>query len=56
MDAAASFGAARGFDVGDPGDFVLVPGELPAAAVMDRPDGRTVVRAGRVVAEAGELL
>jgi hypothetical protein len=34
----------------------VVPGEYPASAVMDRPGDRTVIRAGRVVAEAGELL
>ncbi|MGI6878588.1 amidohydrolase [Microbacterium sp. gxy059] len=56
MDASASFGPARGFDVGDPADFVLVPGELPAQVVMDRPGGRTVVHGGRVVAEDGTLL
>ncbi|MCQ9388137.1 amidohydrolase family protein [Brevibacterium sp. 50QC2O2] len=56
MDAGLRFGPARGFDVGDAADFVLVPGQYPAEAVMDRPAGRTVVHAGAVVADAGELL
>jgi cytosine/adenosine deaminase-related metal-dependent hydrolase len=45
----------RGFGAGDAAEFVLIPGETPTAAVMDRPGGRTVVHAGRVVADAGEL-
>lgn len=45
----------RGVAVGDPGDLVLVPGQTPTSAVMDRPGGRTVIHAGRVVADDGEL-
>jgi len=46
---------ARGFASGDPAEFVLVPGETPTSAVMDRPGARTVIHAGRVVADAGTL-
>jgi cytosine/adenosine deaminase-related metal-dependent hydrolase len=42
--------------VGDAADLVLVPGEYPASAVMDRPGDRTVIRGGRIVAQAGDLL
>nr|WP_202239682.1 amidohydrolase [Streptomyces sp. SN-593] len=43
-------GRHPGVSAGDPADFVLVDAEAPAAAVMDRPPGRTVIRRGRVVA------
>ena len=48
--------AGRGLGPGCAADIVLVPGETVTSAVMDRPQGRTVLRAGRVVAEAGALL
>lgn len=41
--------------VGDAADLVLLPGDTPTAAVMDRPRERTVIHAGRVVAEDGTL-
>ncbi len=41
---------------GDSADFVLVNAETPTSAVMDRPGGRTVVHAGRVVADGDELV
>ncbi|GAA1161297.1 amidohydrolase family protein [Ornithinicoccus hortensis] len=41
---------------GDSADFVLVDAETPTSAVMDRPAGRTVVHAGRVVADGGQLV
>ena len=53
MDAAAFSRASRGFAVGDPADYVLVPGETPTSAVMDRPGGRIVVHDGCVVAVDG---
>ena len=55
MDAAAFSRASRGFAVGDPADYVLVPGETPTSAVMDRPGGRIVVHDGCVVAVDGAL-
>ncbi|MCC2323038.1 amidohydrolase family protein [Cellulomonas xiejunii] len=45
-----------GVDPGDPADLVLVQGDTPTAAVMDRLGGRTVLRAGRVVAHDGVLV
>lgn len=56
MDAQRSFDSSRGFAVGDPADFVLIPSELAASAVMDRPEDRTVVHAGRIVADKGTLI
>ncbi|WP_335979269.1 amidohydrolase [Streptomyces sp. CA2R106] len=43
-------GPYPGVAVGDPADFVLLDAQAPAAAVMDRPRGRVVLRRGRVVA------
>ncbi|HEY9290065.1 MAG TPA: amidohydrolase family protein [Microlunatus sp.] len=40
----------------DVADFVLLTGETPTAAVMDRLSDRTVIHAGRVVADEGILL
>jgi cytosine/adenosine deaminase-related metal-dependent hydrolase len=40
-----------GVSVGDPADLLLVAGETVTSAVMDRPADRTVLRAGRVVAD-----
>lgn len=36
-------------------DFVLLDAETPTSVVMDRPDRRTVIHGGRVVADAGAL-
>ena len=41
-----------GLAVGDPADLLIVEGESVAAAVMDRSRDRTVIRRGRVVADA----
>ncbi|MFD7156603.1 amidohydrolase family protein [Kribbella sp. NPDC059898] len=40
-----------GVAVGDVADLVLVDGETPTSAVMDRSNDRTVIHAGRVVAD-----
>lgn len=56
IDPTTDHGASRGVGVGDAADLVLIPGEYPASAVMDRPGGRTVLHAGRIVAEDWELL
>jgi cytosine/adenosine deaminase-related metal-dependent hydrolase len=45
----------HGVAVGDVAELMVVEGESVAAAVMDRPQNRTVIHAGRVVAEALEL-
>ncbi|MHB9756866.1 amidohydrolase [Streptomyces sp. BYX5S] len=45
-----------GLAVGDRADLVLVDGETPASAVMDRGRDRTVLHDGRVVAEGLELV
>lgn len=55
-DPSAQFGNGRGFDIGDPADFVLVPGETPTSCVMDKPGGRTVIHAGKIVAKEGALV
>ncbi|MGD6748032.1 amidohydrolase family protein [Streptomyces sp. BH106] len=44
-----------GLAVGDRADLVLVDGETPSSAVMDRGKDRTVLHDGRVVAEGLEL-
>ena len=49
-------GAAPGLAVGDPADFVLLPGESVASAVVDRSQDKVVVHAGEVVARQGRLL
>ena len=49
------WGAGRGFDAGDPADFVLMHAQTAVSAVMDRPRERTVLRAGRVIAQNGEF-
>lgn len=56
IDPTRSRSESRGVGVGETADLVLLPGEYPASAVMDRPGNRTVVRAGRVVARDGELV
>ncbi|MFD6448417.1 amidohydrolase family protein [Promicromonospora sp. NPDC060204] len=45
-----------GIAAGDPADLVILRGETPTSAVMDRLPGRTVIHAGRVVAADGELV
>ncbi|MFD0022659.1 amidohydrolase [Streptomyces sp. NPDC058382] len=45
-----------GLAVGDAADLLLVEGETVASAVMDRSDDRTVLHAGRVVADGLELV
>lgn len=45
-----------GVAVGDRADLVLVDGETPSSAVMDRGKDRTVLHDGRVVAEGLELV
>jgi cytosine deaminase len=42
--------------VGDPADFVLLPGDSVAQVVVDRPVPSLVVRAGRVIARDGQLV
>lgn len=54
-------GQRRELVVGDPADLVLVPGETPTSLVLDRTfgdclPGRTVIHAGTVVAQDGELV
>jgi cytosine deaminase len=45
-----------GLAVGDRADLVLVDGETPSSAVMDRGVDRTVIHDGRVVAEGLQLV
>lgn len=47
--------AGRGVGCGDPADLVLLAGETVTAAVMDRGQDRTVIRAGSVIADNGRL-
>jgi len=60
MDAAAPrLGAGErrpGTAAGDAADLVIVAGETVTSAVMDRPDDRTVLHRGRVVADRLALL
>ncbi|MER7081401.1 Cytosine/adenosine deaminase [Saccharopolyspora kobensis] len=52
----ASVSDRPGLAVGDQADILLVDGDTPTAAVMDRGRDRTVLHNGRVVAEGCELL
>ncbi|WP_431038684.1 amidohydrolase family protein [Streptomyces sp. P6-2-1] len=52
----ASTADRPGLAVGDPADLLLLGGETVASAVMDRGEDRTVLRAGRVVADGLELV
>lgn len=52
----AGTGDRPGVAVGDRADLLLVDGETPTSAVMDRSPDRTVLHRGRVVAEGLELL
>ncbi|MEV4952771.1 amidohydrolase family protein [Paenarthrobacter nitroguajacolicus] len=45
-----------GVEVGDPAELLLVDGETVASTVMDRGRDRTVIHAGRVVADQLELV
>ncbi len=45
-----------GLAVGDRADLVLVDGETPTSAVMDRGADRTIIHDGRVVAEGLQLV
>jgi len=48
-------GSRPGVGVGDPAELVVVRGDTPTAAVMDRLPQRIVIHRGRVVAENDEL-
>ncbi len=52
----ASTADRPGVEAGDAADLVLVAGDTVASAVMDRPSDRTVLRAGRVVADRLRLV
>jgi cytosine deaminase len=54
--ARALAGKAYGLEIGQPADFLLLPAETLAQAVVDRPAARTVFRRGQVVARDGRLL
>lgn len=49
-------GSRPGVSVGDPSELVVLRGDTPTAAVMDRLPQRTVIHRGRVVASGGELV
>ncbi|MFK4728310.1 amidohydrolase [Agromyces mediolanus] len=51
----AGIGDRPGVRVGDPAELVLVDGETPTSAVMDRGRDRTVLHRGRVVADGLRL-
>jgi cytosine deaminase len=60
---AATYGGARalglrsyGLAVGAPADLVVVPARSPAEAVVVHPERELVLKAGRVVARAGQLV
>jgi cytosine deaminase len=60
---AATYGGARalglrsyGLAVGAPADLVVVPTRSPAEAVVVHPERELVLKAGRVVARAGQLV
>ncbi len=50
-----SVGDRPGLDVGDRAELMLVAGETVTSAVLDRPDDRTVIHGGRVVADGRQL-
>jgi cytosine/adenosine deaminase-related metal-dependent hydrolase len=59
----ATYGGARvmgqepyGLRAGDRADLVVVPGDAPAEAVIERPPRTYVVKDGRLVAERGEYI
>jgi cytosine deaminase len=47
--------SGRGVGPGEPADLVLLTGDTVTAAVMDRDQDRTVIRAGAVIADGGRL-
>ena len=49
-------GERPGAAVGDRADLLLVDGETPTSAVMDRGDDRTVIHDGRVVADGLQVI
>jgi cytosine/adenosine deaminase-related metal-dependent hydrolase len=49
-------GDRPGVGIGDRADLVLVDGETPTSAVMDRSHDRTVIHDGRVVADALQVV
>ncbi|WP_292863993.1 amidohydrolase family protein [Microbacterium sp.] len=53
--ARLSPGARPGLAIGDPAELVVVRGDTPTAAVMDRDADRIVIHRGRVVAQNDEL-
>lgn len=60
---ACTFGGAKvmraqnyGLDIGCDADVVLAPAEAVAQVVVDRPQNRTVIKRGRIVAQNGELV
>ena len=52
----ASLGDRPGVAAGDRADLVLLDGETPTSAVMDRGADRTVLHDGRVVADGLKVL
>ncbi|MDH7798819.1 MULTISPECIES: amidohydrolase family protein [unclassified Beijerinckia] len=49
-------GGCQGVAVGDTADLILLDGQTPTSAVMDRSSDRTVLRKGRVVADQLQLV
>ncbi len=47
---------APGLAVGDVAELLLLDGETVTSAIMDRPSDRTVIHAGRVVADQLDLV
>lgn len=45
-----------GLEAGDPASLVILDGETPTSAVMDRRPDRTVIHRGKVVAEGVRML
>lgn len=52
----AGVGDRPGTAVGDRADLILVDGETPTSAVMDRSTDRTVIHDGRIVADALDVV
>ena len=59
----ATYGGAKvmgddqyGLAVGKRADFVILPGDTPTEAVMNRPPRTHVIQNGRLVATEGKLL
>jgi cytosine deaminase len=47
--------AGYGLEPGQQADLVIMPGDTPAQAVIDRPPRSYVIKRGRVVAAAGQV-